>query len=309
MALIALIPLDGTKLSESAYSMLPLVNQLGIDRVRLVSVWESAAEESESGREEGELSEVTEKGRAYLDAYLEQQAEEIKSRGFQVETVVKIGRPADEILEATQDVDIIIIATHGRSGIARWWLGSVADQVIKQSACPCLVIGPNVETDLEHFEIKRILLPLDGSENAEQAIPLAAFIADKTGALLDVVRAMSLTAVSYDPSMSMYSADLITSMEDSVKAYLSGVAQRLGTRKVETTMLVGGPGEMLLEHLKDKPADLVVSTTHGRTGVTRAALGSTSDRLLHGNAPVLIFHPGEEEPGDIVAAAQTAVGI
>lgn len=309
MALIALIPLDGTKLSESAYSMLPLVSQLGIDRIRLVSVWESAAEGSESGSQEGELNEVTEKGRAYLDAYLEQQAEEVKARGFQVETVVKIGRPADEILEATHDVDLIIIATHGRSGIARWWLGSVADQVIRESACPCLVIGPNVETDLEHFEVKRILLPLDGSANAEQAIPLAALIADKTGALLDVVRAMSLTAVSYDPSMSMYSPDLITSMEDSVKAYLVSVAQKLGNRKVETTMLIGGPGEMLLEHLKDKPADIVVSTTHGRTGVTRAALGSTSDRLLHGNAPVLIFKPGEEEPGDIVSAARAAVGL
>jgi nucleotide-binding universal stress UspA family protein len=308
MALIALIPLDGTRLSESAYSMLPLVRQLGIDRVRLVSVWESAAEESESGRDD-ELGEVTEKGRAYLDAYLRQQADAVSGQGFEVEALVKIGRPADEILEATQDVDIIVIATHGRSGIARWWLGSVADQVIKESACPCLVIGPNVETDLENFEVGRILLPLDGSQNAEQAIPLAAFIADKTNATLDVVRAMSLTAVSYDPGMSMYSADLITSMEDSVKAYLQTVSERLGGRKVETTLLIGGPGEMLLEHMKDKPADLVVSTTHGRTGVTRAALGSTSDRLLHGSAPVLIFRPSDEEPGDIVTAARASVGL
>ena len=308
MALIALIPLDGTKLSESAYAMLPLVRELGIDRVRLVSVWESAAEESDDDHKQ-ELDEVTERGRAYLEAYLEQQAEEVTSRGFEVETVVGIGRPADEILEATHDVDMIIIATHGRSGIARWWLGSVADEVIKESACPCLVIGPNVETDLEHFEVKRILLPLDGSENAELAIPLAAYIADKTGAEIDVVRAMSLTAVSYDPGMSMYSAELVTSIEDSVKAYLQSVAERLKGRKIETTMLIGGPGEMLLEHLKEKPANLVVSTTHGRTGVRRIALGSTSDRLLHGTAPVLIFKPGDEEPGEIVTAARAAVSL
>jgi nucleotide-binding universal stress UspA family protein len=309
MALIALIPLDGTKLSESAYAMLPLVAQLGIDRIRLVSVWESAAEENESGREEKELDEVTEKGRAYLNAYLEQQAEAVAAKGFQVETVVKIGRPADEVLEATHDVDMILIATHGRSGIMRWWLGSVADQIIKESACPCLVIGPNVETDLEHFELNRILLPLDGSEASEQAIPLAAFIADKTGAEIDVVRAMSLTAVSYDPGMSVYSADLITAMEESVKAYLQGVADKLGGRKVETAMLMGGAGEMLLDHMKERPAGLVVSTTHGRTGVKRAALGSTSDRLLHGSAPVLIFRPSDEEPGDIVDAARAAVGF
>ena len=307
MALIALIPLDGTKLSESAFAMLPLVRQLGIDRVRLVSVWESADEPDEDHKQE--LNEVTERGRAYLEAYLEQQAEEVAARGFEVETVVQIGHPADEILESTHDVDIIVIATHGRSGIARWWLGSVADHIVKESACPCLVIGPNVETDLEHYEVNRILLPLDGSENAETAIPLAAFIADKTGAVIDVVRAMSLTAVSYDPGMSMYSADLVTSMEDSVKAYLQSVADRLKDRKVETTMLMGGPGEMLLEHLKEKPTNLVVSTTHGRTGVKRAALGSTTDRLLHGTAPVLIFRPGDQEPGDIVDLARSAVGL
>jgi nucleotide-binding universal stress UspA family protein len=308
MALIALIPLDGTKLSESAYAMLPLVSQLGIDRIRLVSVWESAAEGSDSGKDD-EINEVAEKGRSYLDAYLKQQAELVTAKGFQVETVVHIGRPADAILEATQDVDIIVIATHGRSGISRWWLGSVADEVIKGSSCPCLVIGPNVETDLENFQIKRILLPLDGSENAEEAIPLAAFIADKTNASIDVARAMSLTSVSYDPGMGMYSADLVTSMEEAVKAYLQSIAEKLKGRTVETTMLMGSSGEMLLEHLKENPADLVVSTTHGRTGVKRAALGSTSDRLLHGNAPVLIFHPGNENPGDIVNAARTAVGI
>lgn len=307
MALIALIPLDGTKLSESAFAMLPLVRALGIDRVRLVSVWDSADDADDDHR--GELNEVTERGRAYLQAYLEQQAEEVEKRGFIAETVVGIGRPADEILEATHDVDVIVIATHGRSGIARWWLGSVADEVIKESACPCLVIGPNVETDLEHFEIKRLLLPLDGSENGEEAIPLAALIADKTGAEIEVVRAMSLTTVSYDPGMSMYSAELVTSMEDSVRAYLQGVAERLGDRKVKTTMLMGGPGEVILDHMKENPVNLVVSTTHGRTGVRRAALGSTTDRLLHGSAPVLIFKPGHHEPGDIVDLAREAVGL
>jgi nucleotide-binding universal stress UspA family protein len=120
---------------------------------------------------------------------------------------------------------------------------------------------------------------------------------------------MSLTAVSYDPGMSVYSADLITAMEDSVKAYLQGIADKLAPRKVETTMLMGGAGEMLLDHMKANPVGLVVSTTHGRTGVKRAALGSTTDRLLHGAAPVLIFRPGEEAPGDIVDAARASVGF
>lgn len=309
MALIALVPLDGTQLSESAFSLLPLVKQLGVDHIRLVGVWEGAWEEAESGRESAELGEVTEKGRAFLEAYLDQKAEAVAAQGFEVEKVVRVGRPADELLEAQEDVDLILIATHGRSGIARWWLGSVADRVIKEATAPCLVIGPNVDVDLAEYRLERIMVPLDGSTTAEEALPVAAFIADKTGAELDIVRAMSLTAVTYDPGMSMYSAELVTSMEDSVKAYLQGVSARLGDRRVQTTMLLGGPGEMLLGHLEDRPAGLVVCTTHGRRGVARAALGSTTDRLLHGSAPVLVFRPDSESQSEIIDAARNSVRL
>jgi nucleotide-binding universal stress UspA family protein len=309
MALIALIPLDGTKLSEEVYALLPLVKRLGIDHIRLVSVWESAWEESESGHEKHKLNEVREMGRAYLEAYLQEQVEHVKARGFQVESVVEVGRPADEILESVNDVDLILIATHGRSGIARWWLGSVADEVIKESACPCLIIGPNVETDLSAYETRRIMVPLDGSAAGEQALALAAYIADKTGAELDIVRCMSLTAVTYDPDISMYSADLITSMEDSVKSYLQQASEKLGNRQITTTMLRGGAGEMLLQHERDNSVDLVVATTRGRTGVKRTALGSISDRLLHGSAPVLVFRPSDESPGDVVEAARAEVQL
>jgi nucleotide-binding universal stress UspA family protein len=299
----ALIPLDGTKLSESAMSVLPFIKLLGFDAVRLVSVWESAWEETESGRDDAELSEVAEKGRTYLDAYLNQQAENVRQHGFEPEIVVRVGRPAEEILEAAGGVDLILIATHGRSGLARWWLGSVADQVIRESKCPVLVIGPNVKVDIEHYNVKRILLPLDGSETAEQALPLASWISRVTGAELEVVRAMSLTAVAYDPGVSMYSGELVTAMEDSVKAYLEKLGRSLEGLNARTTMLIGTPGEQLLQYEEENDVDLVVATTHGRSGLKRAALGSVTDRLLHGSSPVLVLRPDEEESSALMAAA------
>jgi nucleotide-binding universal stress UspA family protein len=307
--LIALIPLDGTKLSENSYSMLPFVRKLGIERVRLVSVWESAWEVTETGRERSELEDVTEKGRNYVNAYLEQQAATVRAQGFEVEPIARVGRPAEAVLGATDDVDLIVIATHGRAGVVRWWLGSVADEIVKESTCPTLVIGPNVAIALEPYELERVLLPLDGSEMAEQAIPLAALIARATGAEIDVVRCMSLTSVAYDPGMGMYSAELIDSMEESVRAYLEGVASRIEGAKVTTTMMTGAPSEMLLEHLRERPAGLVVTTSHGRRGVARAALGSVTDRLLHGPAPVLIYRPREGAGGDLVDAARVATGL
>ncbi len=298
----ALIPLDGTKLSESAFELLPLLKLMGFDSVRLVSVWESAWEESESGRKEQDFGEATEKGRSYLEAYLAQHAATVRAAGFEAEAVVRIGRASDEVVEASEGVDLVLIATHGRSGISRWWLGSVADKVVRDITCPVLLIGPNVAQDLTPSKINRILLPLDGSEQAEEAIPVCTWLAGLTNSEIEAVRCMSLTPVAYDPSMSIYSADLIDTLEEAVREYLAGVQARLAGQKATTTMLVGGAGEMLTQHLEAHPAGLVVMTSHGRSGVRRVALGSVTDRLLHGPAPVLVVRTG----GGLLAKAKSA---
>ncbi|HEU0073009.1 MAG TPA: universal stress protein [Dehalococcoidia bacterium] len=299
-----LIPLDGTKLSESAYELLPLLKTLGVEDIRLVSVWESAWEESEADGKQQQFGETTEKGRAYLEAYLKQQGEKLAKDGFKVEEEVRVGRASDEVLDACKGVDLALIATHGRTGVARWWLGSVADHVIREAGCPVLVIGPNVSQELAPG-VKRILLPLDGSPEAEEALPVATWIAGRTGAELDVVRSLSLTPVAYDPGMGVYSADLIDSMEEAVRSYLAEINTRLQGKKATTTMRVGSPGEMLYQHLEERPADLIVMTSHGRSGVRRAALGSVTDRLLHGPAPVLVIRAGETD-GNLAKTARSA---
>jgi nucleotide-binding universal stress UspA family protein len=95
-------------------------------------------------------------------------------------------------------------------------------------------------------------------------------------------------------------------MEDAVRGYLEQVGNRLEGVKVTTRMLIGAAGEMLLEHMKDQHTDLVVTTSHGRTGLKRAALGSVTDRLLHGTAPVLVFRPQDDRSAGLVAAAEAA---
>jgi nucleotide-binding universal stress UspA family protein len=105
--------------------------------------------------------------------------------------------------------------------------------------------------------------------------------------------------------MGVYSADLIDSMEEAVQSYLAEINIRLQGKKATTTMRVGSPGEMLYQHLEERPADLIVMTSHGRSGVKRAALGSVTDRLLHGPAPVLVIRAGETD-GNLVKNARSA---
>jgi nucleotide-binding universal stress UspA family protein len=304
--LTALVPLDGTHLSEAAFDLLPLIKLLGIERVRLVSAWESGWGE-EAGRKETELQEIAEKGRAFLDAYLARQAERVRGAGLAAETMVKVGRAAESVLDAAgADTDLIVIATHGRTGIARWRLGSVADKVIRGAIPPVLVIGPNVKTELTAYALSRIMVPLDGSPLSEEALPLATWIADATGAEIDLVRVVSMPTMAVDPGMGVYPVDLLSALEDAAAAYLEQKKTELGAqRRVSTSLRLGTPIEQLLEHLEERPSELVVIASHGRSGMARAALGSVADGVLHGPAPVLVFGPGISEQNRLLAAARS----
>jgi nucleotide-binding universal stress UspA family protein len=310
--LTALVPLDGTKLSESAYSLLPFARTLGIDTVNLVSVWEAGWEEHEHlpGLEPHHLHEASEKGRSYVEAYLANQANSVRSLGFEVETTVRIGKPAEEVLGVSESakVDLIVIATHGRTGIARFRLGSVADRIIRGAHCPALVIGPNVDVELAPYALNRILVPLDGSALAEEALPIAKLIAGQTSCEIDLVRVVSLAPLAFDDqSPAVYSVDLLTAMEDAARLYLNRISQELGGR-TRTSLLIGSADDQLLDYLKENPASLVIIASHARGGIARAALGSVTDRLLHGPAPVLVYRPGNEAGSGLIEAAKAATG-
>ena len=308
----ALVPLDGSTLAESAFDLLPFIKTLGFDTVRLVCVWESHWDErevKESGRE-GHVNEAAAKGRNYLGAYLDQQAERVKGMGFAVETSVRIGKAAEQTLEdaTAGNADLILIATHGRDGLARVRLGSVADVIIRHASCPTLVIGPNVDVHMAPYSVRRILVPLDGSALAEEALPIAVWVAKADKAEIDLVRVISLTAVtSTDPMMDVYPVDLLTAMEEGAKTYLNRIGGQIAAKvPVQTAMLEGNAGDQLLEYLKERPAGLVVVASRGRSGILRATLGSVADRMLHGPAPVLVLRPDEEIRSRLVTEALNA---
>jgi nucleotide-binding universal stress UspA family protein len=299
--LTGLIPLDGTDLSESALELLPCLQRLGFDKVRLISVWD----ESHEASDHADSSEAAEKGRAYLEAYLEKQAEAVRGRGLQVECLIRLGKAAEQILEAAeQGTDLILIATHGRTGIARLRLGSVADKVVRDTGCPVLVIGPNVKIDLAAYAPRRIMVPLDGSELAEQALPVVSWLAAALDTEIDIVRTVMLPPMAADASA--YPTDILSSLEDAARTYVAQKAKELAGRMVEAYVRVGSTGERLLEHLEERPAELVVMASHGRSGFVRAALGSITDRVLHGPAPVLVLKPESETKGGLLAAARSA---
>jgi nucleotide-binding universal stress UspA family protein len=144
--------------------------------------------------------------------------------------------------------------------------------------------------------IKRILVPLDGSELAERALPYAEELAHQFGATLVLVRVVNSVELSRSQAFSGYLPAEVydTAFEDARQAaheYLEATAKRLAADglEVDWAMRTGDPAGEVVEHEREARADLVVMSTHGRSGLGRWVFGSVADRVLRGGTvPVLL---------------------
>lgn len=142
-----LIPLDGSELSEHALRHIAeIVTTPSKTEVILLRVVDSAIMTYAGGTEAAitVATEIQKRAEADAAAYITRLGRELKGRGISVKAVVTVGIPADVILDYTKqnDVDLIIMSTHGRSGISRWFFGSVAEKVIRHSPIPVLISPP-----------------------------------------------------------------------------------------------------------------------------------------------------------------------
>ncbi len=156
--------------------------------------------------------------------------------------------------------------------------------------------------------IKRILVPLDGSELAERALPYAEELARQFGASLILLRSVNSLDLSSAQAFSGYLPAEVydAAYEDArrvAREYLEATAARLAADglKVEWVLRTGDPAGEVVEHERDGKADLVVMSTHGRSGLSRWVFGSVADRVLRGGTiPVLLvraFGSGHRERG------------
>jgi nucleotide-binding universal stress UspA family protein len=143
---------------------------------------------------------------------------------------------------------------------------------------------------LEPF--KSLLVPLDGSTLAESALSVAGAFAKSYGARVHLVRVAGIP-VSGDGLEGAYMPDLLNTVVDSAKAYVESAATKLRGSDVRTEVLVGNAASELQDYVAANAIDLVIMTSHGRGGFVRTALGSVTDRLLGGAAPVLVVRPRE----------------
>jgi len=200
------------------------------------------------------------------------------------------------------------MTTHGRGPVSRFWLGSVADQLLRRSSVPVLLIRPGEGPPdfTRGLTSSKILVPLDGSALAEQILEPATQLGDLLGAEYMLLNVISPAfTVGYEAAadpMGHVAERMMHEIQETqrklrteAEAYLERVAGRLRkqgrivhSRVAESEQ----PAGAILEAARDLGADLIAVATHGRGGLTRLILGSVADKIVRGAAaPVLVYHP------------------
>jgi nucleotide-binding universal stress UspA family protein len=290
-----LVPLDGSELAEVALPYAEeLAGRLGSEVV-LVHVCESAQEQYHHMHQLyiEKMVAATKRG---TKKYLEKSG----AQAITVRSAILDGHPAEQIVDFAdeQGIDLIVIATHGWSGIRRWVLGSVADKVVRATQRPVALIrakGTHFHHVPEKGTMNKILVPLDGSKESEAVIPYVEELGSRLKGELTLVHvvppASPVYAVPGETAQLPYTQAEVELLKADAGSYLEKVANALKDKhiKVKFEVKVGNTGHEIIKLADEVHADLVAMSTHGWSGVTRWALGSTADKVLNGgNTPLLL---------------------
>jgi nucleotide-binding universal stress UspA family protein len=259
-----LIPLDGSELGARVLDrMTPLLTEPGARAELMMAITEddSADARRHLQRIQGSLEEV----------------------GIAVGRHIRQGDPASEILDLATKLkpDLIAMSTRGRSGPARWVMGSVAERVMRRAKAPVLLLNPAaLERDPESATqpFRKVLVPLDGSERGSRVLAIAGRLARANEASLLLLHVLPIALDN--PDARGEAAELLEVAKQRVEADGCTAA---------VAVVDGEPAECIITNAEDEQADLIAMTTHGHTGLERWMLGSVAEKVLRGSSvPLLV---------------------
>lgn len=310
-----LVPLDGSPVSERALPYAVALATRSHAKLSLVRAVPAPLLPS-GGAQLRELREAEE--------YVETHATELRSRDLRVETGVPYGLAAASWIAEEVDLrhaDMVVMATHDRVGPDRWLHGSVAEAVVSRGVAPVMLVraadGVRAAESLGWRE-PVLIVPLDGSELAQAAVPVAVDLAHSLTARLVLVAVVPKASqlVASEVGIGTFAGQSHQRLEADAHAYLDAMVAQLSGFQLEVEAMVrsGEPAAEIALVAHEHQAVAIVMATHGRTGVARSILGSIAGKVLHGStSPVVLIRPVElrpaEEPahiGVIAAAAQSA---
>lgn len=295
-----MVPLDGSEFAAKALPQAMRMMRRTVDTLHLVAV--SGPFPILADAEDALVGDAIPGAEDTPEAeYLDQVAARLRAEGVAVTTAVCQGPVARVLADYAEEheIDLIVMTSHGRGGFSRFWLGSVADELVKRSPVPVMCLRPSTNRpDLPYAEtVTRVLVPLDGSPQAEDALEPALALASRLHTGIELLRVV-------DPSIEVWTGAMevpITVVpEDLVKRkreaheYLHEVKVRIQSRAIEVHCAVvtaEHPADAIVSRVREQTGTLVAMVTR-RTGLLeRAILGSVTDKVLRSApGPVLICH-------------------
>ena len=221
------------------------------------------------------------------------------------------GRPFEEIcrLARERNIDLIVTCSRGLTGLKHLVLGSTAERVVRYSPCPVLVVrptdakqktSPNGKGTRPGLSVRKILVPIDFSECAMKGLAYAKALAGKFGSKLVLLHSVAPSYYVTNDEYARYDFPLL--MQQAEKAARDQLGELVekgdwdGVIEVETSLQTGHPGDQICSRAVDHRADLIVTSTHGRTGLKHVFIGSTAEYVVR-NAPCpVIVVPSHERP-------------
>ncbi len=208
--------------------------------------------------------------------------------------MVRFGKPVQEIIKVTKEenIDLLVIGTHGRAGVDRFILGSVAERIVRTSVCPVMVIKGE-----KYAGFKRIVVPIDFSDCSRKALEYAVATARSHNSTLTILHVYEESFIEpyVNAANSEKEADEIMKEIDRVNEnrydeFLKTVA--LSGVEYDKLLIKGVPETEIVETAMEQQADLLVMGTHGRTGIKHIIIGSTAEEVVRSvHCDIIIVNP------------------
>jgi len=226
----------------------------------------------------------------YGEEVVAEAGETFDSHGVDYETVVVQGRPADAIVEQATEGghDLVVMPTHGRTGVSRLFLGSVTESVVRDADVPVLTARNRDER--YDFPYERLLVPTDGSETANAAVDHALGLAESMDADVDVLSVVNEASLGLDTRSTV----ILDELEAQATEAVDDVVEQAESRGIEAASHVahGSPPDVISDRAGEVDAGAIVMGTTGRSGLDRVLLGSVIERTVRSaDVPVLSVRP------------------
>ena len=275
-----LVPLDGSRIGEI---VLPYVAEISAklgSEINLASVTEAHAVD------------VNHLYRSYLEQIKVEVQRKVNDYGREEAKVfwkILLGKPADEILQYTDEVkaDLIVMASRGSSGEGPWLLGNIAAKVLRATTQSVLLVrAPASEAAVQEKRVvKKILLPLDGSKVSETAIPYTTELALALDTELVLFQVVQPYATIGSPEVEVpYSQPIVDeNRRISAEKYLNNVRDNLKQKGLRTSSVValGSAAEQIIDYAEAHDIDVIAMSSHGGRGIGRWVFGSVTNKVLH----------------------------